>query len=194
MKKCHTRSLEVLKTLLGPMTHRSLFRALDVAGGDGRLSKSFLVEQYLTVDHFDQCPTAVTKAREALLRHARFGYSKQSTMQDFDWQFEYSGIFLVWVAGYLGDTALVNFLRKAKTKLIPGRFRTTRQEKPESFIIVLDNIIEVDADAALVKSQRLRTEAKLEALFEQVGLLIHRKTDREAMPGDHCDVVAWALY
>ena len=186
--------MEVLKTLLGQMTHRSLFRALDVAGGDGRLSKRFLVEQYLTVDHFDRCPTAVRKAREALLRHARFGYSKQSTMQDFDWQFEYSGIFLVWVAGYLGDTALVNFLRKAKTKLIPGRFRATRQEKPESFIIVLDNIIEVDADAALVKSQRLRTKAKLEALFEQAGLLIHRKTDREAMPGDHCDVVAWALY
>ena len=80
MKQCHARSLEVLKTLLGPMTHRSLFRALDVAGGDGRLSKSFLVEQYLTVDHFDQCPTAVKKAREALLRHARFGYSQQATM------------------------------------------------------------------------------------------------------------------
>ena len=38
MKQCHNRSLDVLKKLLGAITHRSLFRALDVAGGDGRLS------------------------------------------------------------------------------------------------------------------------------------------------------------
>ena len=75
MKRCHTRSLEVLKGLLGDITNRSLFRALDVAGGDGRLSKSFLVGQYGKVDHFDQCPTAVEKAREALRRHPRFGYT-----------------------------------------------------------------------------------------------------------------------
>ena len=128
MTQCHTRSMEVLKGLLGGITPRSLFRALDVAGGDGRLSKSFLLSQYSKVDIFDQCPTAVTKARKALLGHSRFGYAAQSTMQDFDWRFDYSGIFMVWVVGYLADSALVSFLRKAKTKLMPGRFRTTRQE------------------------------------------------------------------
>ena len=194
MKQCHARSLEVLRSLLGPMTHRSLFRALDVAGGDGRLSKSFLVEQYGKVDLFDQCPTAVQRAREALLRHSRFGYASLSTMQDFDWKFEYSGIFMIWVVGYLADSVLIAFLRKAKTKLIPGRFRTTRLEQPESFIVVLDNIAEEDNDGTVVKGQRLRTEAKLESLFEQAGLLIHDKTGREGMPGDRCDVIAWALY
>ena len=115
-------------------------------------------------------------------------------MQDFDWRFEYSGIFMIWAVGYLSDTALVSFFRKAKTKLIPGRFRTTRQEKPESFIIVLDNIAEEHIDGTSVKGQRLRTEIKLEKLFEEAGLLIHSKTSRVIMPGDHCDVVAWALY
>ena len=49
-------------------------------------------------------------------------------MEDFNWQFDNSGIFMVWVAGYLGYSAFVKFLRKAKTKLIPGRFRATRHE------------------------------------------------------------------
>ena len=115
-------------------------------------------------------------------------------MQDFDWRFEYSGIFMVWVVGYLTDSALVSFLRKAKTKLMPGRFRTTRQEQPESFIVVLDNISEAHLDGTMVKGQRLRNEEKLESLFEEAGLLIYRRTGREFMPGDHCDVVAWALY
>ena len=72
-------------------------------------------------------------------------------MEDFNWQFDYSGIFMVWVAGYLGDSALVKFLRKAKTKLIPGRFRATRHEEPESFIVVLDNIAEIDTGGVLFK-------------------------------------------
>ena len=66
MKLCHSRSIEVFKKLLGSITHRSLFRALDVAGGDGRLSKDFLVKQYKKTDLFDQCGKAVSKAREAL--------------------------------------------------------------------------------------------------------------------------------
>ena len=44
MELCHSRSIDVPKTLLGPITQRSLFRALDVAGGDGRLAKDFLVK------------------------------------------------------------------------------------------------------------------------------------------------------
>ena len=101
---------------------------------------------------------------------------------------------MVWVVGYLADCVMVTFLRKAKTKLIPGRFRATRREQPESFIVVLDNIAEEDNDGTMVKGQRLRSEAKLESLFEQAGLLIHSKTGRELMPNDHCDVIAWALY
>ena len=158
MRQCHTRSLEVLKGLLGAITPRSLFRALDVAGGDGRLSKSFLLGQYSRVDIFDQCPIAVEKARKALLGHSRFGYAAQSTMQGFDWKFEYSGIFMVWVVGYLSNPALVSFLRRAKIQLMRGEFRTTRQEHPESFIVVLDNIAEDHQKGKRVKGQLLRTE------------------------------------
>ena len=66
MNKCHLRSLEVLRGLLGRITPRSFIRALDVGGGDGRLARSFLIDSYNKVDLFDQCPIAVKKAKEAL--------------------------------------------------------------------------------------------------------------------------------
>ena len=59
MKECHPRSIEVLKKFLGSIVPRSLFRAIDVAGGDGRLAINFLMKQYKKVDLFDQCPQAL---------------------------------------------------------------------------------------------------------------------------------------
>ena len=53
MEVCHPHCLEIMKTFLGSIVHRSLFRALDVAGGDGRLSASLLLSCYGKVDLFD---------------------------------------------------------------------------------------------------------------------------------------------
>ena len=66
MKECHSRSIDILKRFLGPIQSRSLFRALDVAGGDGRLSVGFLLNSYARVDLFDQCPEAVKRAKRAM--------------------------------------------------------------------------------------------------------------------------------
>ena len=65
--------MEVLRGLLGGITPRSPFRALDVGGGDGRLSGSPLMDYYHTVDLFDQCPIAVKKAKEALRGNTKIG-------------------------------------------------------------------------------------------------------------------------
>ena len=62
MKQCHPRSIEILKRFLASIHGRSLFRALDVAGGDGRLCSSLLLKSWRRVDLFDQCPVAVKKA------------------------------------------------------------------------------------------------------------------------------------
>ena len=43
MEECHERCLEILRTFLDNVGDRSTFRALDVAGGDGRLSASILL-------------------------------------------------------------------------------------------------------------------------------------------------------
>ena len=66
MEICHPRSIEILKQFLGSISPRSLFRALDVAGGDGRLASDFLLKQYRKVDIFDQCPEAVQRARRKM--------------------------------------------------------------------------------------------------------------------------------
>ena len=42
-----------------------MLRALDVAGGDARLTTSVVFKHYLFKDHFDQCPEAVLKAKQA---------------------------------------------------------------------------------------------------------------------------------
>ena len=62
MDLCHPRCVEILKCFLGSVVPRSLFRALDVAGGDGRLCASILLKSYRRVDLLDQCPEAVKKA------------------------------------------------------------------------------------------------------------------------------------
>lgn len=107
MKICHPRSVEILMTFIGPIFPRSLFRALDVAGGDGRLTMNLLFKSYLKVDLFDQCPEAVKRAKSAMKDHPRYGHVNQATMQTFQWSFRYSAIFMIWCAGYLPRLELV---------------------------------------------------------------------------------------
>ena len=78
------------------------------------MSKDFLVNQYRKVDLFDQCPTAVKKAKQALQGNQKFRNAQQASMQDYVWRYHYSAIFMVWCAGYLPRSELVAFLRKAK--------------------------------------------------------------------------------
>ena len=53
---------------------------------------------------------------------------------------------MVWVAGYLERAELVVFLRKAKSKLIVDDRRISRNRQPDSFIILLDNVLEEDEE------------------------------------------------
>ena len=59
MKICNTHCIKLLKQFLSEIEGRSSHRALDVAGGDGRLAKNLLVGAYDRVDLFDRCPKAV---------------------------------------------------------------------------------------------------------------------------------------
>ena len=43
-----------------------------------------------------------------------FGYACAASMEDFKWEFSYSAVYMVWVAGYLNDAALVDFLKRAQ--------------------------------------------------------------------------------
>ena len=51
----HEPSLKVLDEFLESIQGRKFTRAIDVAGGDGRLALEYLMKHYAKVDYFDQC-------------------------------------------------------------------------------------------------------------------------------------------
>ena len=194
MDLCHQRSIQVLADFLESLPNRAVLRALDCAGGDGRLSTSFLMKTYQCVDLFDQCPVAVKKAKEAMQGHKAFGYVDQATMQAFEWKFHYNMIFMVWCSGYLTSLQLSTFLQRAQQRLMPSLFRPTRQSPGGSFIILLDNVKNDDEELYEAKGQYIRSAKELEEVFAQAGLIIYKASERAAMPKNFRDVKVWALY
>ena len=59
MEACGPTCIAILKQQLKKLNGHSRARALDVAGGNGRVSKELLTTEYETVDLFDQCPLGV---------------------------------------------------------------------------------------------------------------------------------------
>ena len=178
MNICHSRSIEILKCFLGSVVPRSLFRAIDVAGGDGRLCSNLLFRSYRKVDLFDRCPVALKKAQQVMKDHPRGGHVTLAAMQDFRWTFHYSAIFMVWCSGYLGRQELVAFLRQAKTRLIIYETRMSRRSVPESFIFLMDNVLSIDEEPVVVKGQQVRSKQELEAIFSEAGLLVYKHSER----------------
>ena len=80
IERCHQRCKEILQDLFRKIDCDSRFRAIDVAGGDGRLTLGLLLNEYDKVDLFDQCPEAVKKAKQAMKGHKRKGYIAQAGM------------------------------------------------------------------------------------------------------------------
>ena len=62
---CHQRCVNILHGFVQEIVPCGWTRALDVAGGDARLTTSIVFKYYLFVDLFDQCPDAVSKAKKA---------------------------------------------------------------------------------------------------------------------------------
>ena len=80
MEICHPRCIELMEEFLKSIEGLTHFRALDVAGGDGRFSKSLLVKMYDVVDLFDRSKKGVLKAKKALQGHKSFGYTDRASM------------------------------------------------------------------------------------------------------------------
>ena len=134
--------IKLLKEFIASIEEHPKLRAIDVAGGDGRLSETLLTGLYDRVDIFDQSPDGVELAKKTLQKHKSFGYADEASMQTFKWKFKYNGIFMVWCSGYLNDPTLAAFLRRAKTQLITPAVKTRRRYKPTSFIFIFDNVLD----------------------------------------------------
>ena len=66
MAECSASCIAILKEHLQKLNGHCRGAALDVAGGDGRLSKGLLIDEYQSVDLFDRCHEGISKAAEAL--------------------------------------------------------------------------------------------------------------------------------
>ena len=78
---CHERSVNILYSFVREIVPLGLNRAIDVAGGDARLTTSIVFKSYLHVDLFDQCPNAVVLAKKAMAEAKLFGDVFHATMQ-----------------------------------------------------------------------------------------------------------------
>ena len=94
-------------------------------------------------------------------------------MEHFEWDKEYTAVYMVWVAGFLGDEALVAFLKRAKIQLVQTAGPSRRKSKRGSFIFLFDNVLVKDPTREPEKSQQLRMEREFEAIFAEAGLLEH---------------------
>ena len=194
MEICHPPCIEILTDFLADLKEHAGYRSIDCAGGDGRLSESFLQKHYSKVDLFDGCPLAVEKAKATLSHLSCFGYAEQAYMQDFRWRFYYSAIYMVWCVGYLERAQLVAFLKTAKSRLMAQPGRMSRSSTPDSFIFVLDNVLSYGEKSVVIKRQRVRSQSELEAIFHEAGLVVYKRSGRKTMPDPFRDVHVWALY
>jgi SAM-dependent methyltransferase len=186
--ECNDRCIEILQDFIGLFPNRSNFRALDCAGGNGRFSVNFLLNIYKKVDLFDQSPIAIREAKENTRGHAALGYISHDTMQTFTWTYQYDMIFMVWCFGYLKSPELVDFLRKAQKNLSGPFCRPTRQTGPGKYIIVFDNVRNEEEEIYEEKGQTIRTGKELEDIFDEAGLVVYKRSEREAMPKEYRDV------
>ena len=78
--------------------------------------------------------------------------------------------------------------------MISDTKRVSRNRSPESFIFLLDNVLNEGEEAVIVKDQWVRSERQLEDIFTEAGLLVHKRSSRQQMPAGYRDTVVWALF
>ena len=80
MKKAHEPSVSLMKKFIGSLPELEHARALDVAGGDGRVAKEVLVELFDKVDLFDRCPVALALVNAVKAVLPKLQHVEQATM------------------------------------------------------------------------------------------------------------------
>ena len=70
----------------------------------------------------------------------------------------------------------------------------SRNVKPDSFLIIFDNLLDDGEKSVIIKRQRVRSKAELESIFREAGLIALKSTGRQKMPFPFRDVCAWALF
>ena len=98
--------------LIGQFKHlfRGRANAIDLGGGNGRVSKGVLLPWFKKVDLVEQSGPLLAGAKKNVPKIRNFIHSG---LQDFKFTRRYDCIWVQWVLCYLDDDELMEFLRKA---------------------------------------------------------------------------------
>ena len=115
-------------------------------------------------------------------------------MEKFKFKSMYSMIVLSWCIGYPSKEEMVKFLRKCKAQLDIDEKSTTRGTSPTAAIVVIDTYFK-DAIYSKIEEfgQTIRNPEATEALFEEAGLIVHKRIGERELPGSLHPMMVWAL-
>ena len=80
MEKCHAASIQEIRKFMSELPSMKKESVLEVAAGDGRLSKDLLKDIFLRIDCFDQCPQAVAQLEMLRQSILQINFVDQYTM------------------------------------------------------------------------------------------------------------------
>ena len=103
-------------------------------------------------------------------------------------------IFLRFCTGYLNDYEFKKFLRKAKSNLKKRFEGKTENLRQKSYIIIQDNIGDLDHAKYDQYAQMVRTEENFKKVFEEAELTVSREAVAFDIGTNLCKVKMWALY
>ena len=82
----HPEAVKQLKMFLQKLPNHRSYRAIEVACGDGRLTRDLLSGYYQKIIMFDQCPQAIEDAKVETINEDNIELCEPCTMQDFKFE------------------------------------------------------------------------------------------------------------
>ena len=197
MNQCHEQAVDWMKSFIESLPHHQYTRALEVACGDGRLTRDLLSKMYAEVDLFDQSEDAKKHAEENNIGNENVVLTDKYTMQAYEFpeMRKYSGIIARWCITYLSREEQLTFLKKAIAGLANEEEKYLMRRGPSSYIIILDNIEDDKTLEAVevIDGHTIETEDYFRELFSEAGLTVFREESRQ-LNENYGKPKMWALF
>jgi protein N-terminal methyltransferase len=172
MEHVHDDDIRESKAFIESLPSLGRHRALDCGAGIGRISKHLLCPLFEITDVMERSSQMLDVAR-ATLPPAAIGEFIASPIESVFLRHQYDLIAIQWVAAYLKDADLSNFLQRCREAL-----------RPNGVVYVKDNISD---DALFVSEEdcsRTRSDGHYKRIFTKAGLRCISERDQQQWPSD----------
>ena len=172
MEHVHADDIRESKEFIESLTSVGRDRALDCGAGIGRISKHLLCPLFTTTDVMEPTAQMLDTAR-ATLPASAIGEFIAESLEHAVLRHRYDLIAIQWVAAYLKDTDLSNFLRRCKAAL-----------KPNGVVYLKDNISDDSLFVSEEDCSRTRSDRHYKRIFTTAGLHCIGERDQQQWPSD----------